>query len=466
MGDMLRHSMQAKVDLHADEESAADVDGKGTEAKPLARRSHIRWTKYVIATWIGVLLASRLILSKLAWLEAVVLTPAVMCLWLVVEPRGSASNLIIQRVISLAVVLSTISSHLPSRLAVAITGLCILWFGLSTVPVRNAATESAVPVVTSVLLMIVVLLIDNFCVWVVAATFTKGRHYMTAPFPLQDNGKRLVQHFLSDLTRSEVVSIRRLSNAQWTLVAALGASLVMVDVVRPNGRTLYRLGRRAVLTLASARAVRIVSFCLTVLPSQSRECYTRRFPVPPEDWVEWIMVGMRPYTNGGCNDLIVSGHAVVLTTLACVSASVGSGIIFQSSIWLLVAIDFLAEIYEGFHYSVDMWLGTLLVVMFWKVMSSVEDAGNSSFVAPRRLAVWDLPVSTVAFYTFPVATALAQMTLLPREMANAIIVIYALTALGFLVMSVRCRTEDRATYQHRAQHTLLTLLFLALGIYL
>ena len=198
-------------------------------------------------------------------------------------------------------------------------------------------------------------------IWVVSATFTDGQLVSTAPKKLQDNGQLLLQRLLQNLTKRQVVGLRRLWNVQWSLVSCLGASLVVVDVFEPH-RQLYSLGVRAVLTLAAARFIRTISFVLTVLPSQVRNCYQQHYPYPPPvDWVEWIWVGLLPASHGGCNDLIISGHATVTSTLASVVASVGDNMWFSTALWTLVALDYAVEIYEGFHYSVDMWLGMVSV---------------------------------------------------------------------------------------------------------
>ena len=440
------------------------------------------------------LVISYAVLSKLAWLRCVTLSPVVFCFWLVVEPNKNRP--LSQRILPLALVVTTISAQLPVFMGAAFAALGILAFGLCTIPAwtmheesfpddkvnsnnhsndSNSAThdklrikpESALPVVTAVMVMIAVLLMDNFFVWVVAATFRPGQSYSTAPDALQDNGQLVFQWLLSDLTRRQVVSLRRLWNIQNGLIACLGASFVSLEVFREQGRTLYRISRRAVLTLAAARFIRVVSFTLTVLPSQSKRCYVQKFPVPPpEDWMEWILVGFRPYSHGGCNDLIISGHATVVSVLACISASVGTNVAFQACLWSMVFLDFCVEIYEGFHYSVDMFLGAVLVCLLWRVLAPTEDAGPVP-VTPRQ-PLHKLSKTTVGLYCLPVLGAYAQLIILPRAITIPVIVLYAMAAVALLATSMRHKETPlrQAAYQHAAQHTLLCLLFFALGIYL
>jgi hypothetical protein len=272
---------------------------------------------------------------------------------------------------------------------------------------------------------------------------------------------------------------------------------------------MYGLARRAVLTLASARVLRTVSFLLTVLPSQVKSCYAQRFPPPPPpaDWPGWVRVGLLPASHGGCNDLIVSGHATVVATLACACTSVSEDPSFRLAVWCLVVMDFCVEVYEGFHYSVDMWLGLVLVCLLWRAMSWVEfpsrapGTGSVSAVpgtaspkpsqppparfAPcvsRRDAVW---------YGVPALVAYLQATglVLPRAWSNAMIVAYvAAGAAGFARSSAGQRARSRdggagaapspdirhedtggARHQssiHYAQHLLLCAAFLTLVTYL
>ena len=85
------------------------------------------------------------------------------------------------------------------------------------------------------------------------------------------------------------------------------------------------------------------------------------------------MVGMTPQSHGGCNDLIVSGHATVTATMACVSVSLANDSLFTVAVAWLLGMDYLVEVYEGFHYSVDMWMGAVLCSLLWRVWKPIED---------------------------------------------------------------------------------------------
>lgn len=296
--------------------------------------------------------AHQLRLSRHFSLRIVTLLPVALSLYTGVSPRQEKS--LQRRILPLTLVLTVVSAQLPTYVAAGLAAAAILAFSVATKPndtnnknnkkhfhqgsstIRSEVAAAAArtnnnskhplrnnkqgptfaTVVIAVCFMIAVLLTENFLIWVVSATFEAGQDAATAPPPLQDNGQRVLQHFLVQLSKQQVVGLRRLWNTQWSLVACLGASFVVVELYQQHARrTLYSVATRAAVTVAAARFVRTVSFVLTVIPSQVRNCYAQRFPVPPPtDWMEWIWVGLMPRSHGGCNDLIISGHATITAT--------------------------------------------------------------------------------------------------------------------------------------------------------
>ena len=124
------------------------------------------------------------------------------------------------------------------------------------------------------------------------------------------------------LKRRQVATLRNMMNVEWILVSCLALSIVSLEM---DGyrmkRNLWSIALRALLTVAIARVIRTISFLITVLPSQYPACYFHRFPTPPEDWSSWLLVGLTPRVNGGCNDLIISGHATITTIVTVAGAS-------------------------------------------------------------------------------------------------------------------------------------------------
>ena len=244
----------------------------------------------------------------------------------------------------LTLIVTVGSAQLPPYLGAALAAAAIIAFSIVTRPARFDTTTSSshvasssnnsnnsyhhhhrsnvtfATVVRSIITMIAVMLVENFLIWVVSATFVPGQSATTAPPPLQDNGQRVLNYLFHTLwqlppSKSTIVSLRRLLNTQWSLVACVGTSFVVTELY-DRRRTLYGIANRALRTVAVARFIRTVAFILTVVPSQNPNCYRQRgFPVPPpRQWIDWIWIGIIPRSHGGCNDLIVSGHATIIST--------------------------------------------------------------------------------------------------------------------------------------------------------
>lgn len=376
-----------------------------------------------------------------------------------------------QRLVALAFVGAIICNQLPSSVSAALASLAMILFSLSTRPkegssvkTTDASTRQAqLRAVRAALLLVLVLLTDNFFVWVVAATYYPS--HAGLPQPLQDNG-RLVQQYwfesLLKLKRRDVQQLRATVNIEWALVAGLGAAFVVCELnwIKKSKRTLYSLATHAIYTLAAARFIRVVSFLMTVLPSQMPDCYRHHFPnPPPQDWYSWIQVGLLPNASGGCNDLIVSGHATVTSVLACISASVAGHWAFSLAIWSMLAMDFMIEVYEGFHYSVDMWMGALFTVMLWRILAPIEDAMAPPDGVQKRefYALSDTSAHDVVMHAVPSIGAYLVLAILPQSIANYCVILYFVAALVQIA---------RHGINHYVQHLLFCMLYIALGIYL
>lgn len=365
-----------------------------------------------------------------------------------------------QRFIALGAVGTVLGNQLPNFVSVALSFIGVAIFGLSSRPDGSSASgnKAKVAAILASILTALVFLIDNFSVWVVAATYTPG--ITGTPTPLQDNGRIVESYILDDmlgLNRRLMSKLRAVLNVQWVLVATVGVCLGVLDLQMVNKRTIYGVCIRALLTLASLRLVRVISFLLTVLPSQNPHCYRSHFPPPPDDWISWIQIGMLPEAHGGCNDLIVSGHATVLTTFCCVATSVAGNRLLSISLWLLVAIDFLIEIYEGFHYSVDMWMGALIGTMMWRIMSPLENIDNQGGLTKKLKPLSSVTTSDILSYSIPAATAFVFVVLLPKELFPYTVIL-CLIFIGAQMM--------RKGFTHHLQHILICLLFATLNIFL
>lgn len=431
------------------------------------------------------------------------------------------SDLPHQRYIPLTVVATIIGNQLPVYLSSAMAAVGIWIFGLASRPITTVASSSTFPsgdidtasggdfsrinnedtmrsntdrlqqrnkssysstkqkmsgplkTVLAVLVMIATLLTENFFVWVVSATYEPSQQLASLPTPLQDNGQitlRYVFNTVLSLSKREVVTLRNMINVEWILVSGLGLSLVAIEMQgAAMRRNLWSMALRGVLTMAAARFIRTISFLITVLPSQNPRCYFSHFPVPPpSDWGPWLLVGFTPQVNGGCNDLIISGHATVTSTLACVVTSIVGKSGFTAALWMLVAMDYMVEVYEGFHYSVDMWLGAVLVNFIWTVLAPLEDSPTSAsrgagtaeeaIAAKKFYPLNESTVSDMVLYMLPAFGSYIQVVgFIPKDLGNYTIVLY---------VAVVVYQISRFGFQQYTQHVLFCLLFMALGLYL
>jgi hypothetical protein len=369
-----------------------------------------------------------------------------------------------QRLIALGFVGSIAGNQFPHFVSAGLAAVALTAFSLSTRPLETKESAEAavsrravqVRVVYATLFLVMVLLMDNFFVWVVSATYYPSHSGL--PTPLQDNGRLIQKHFFEqmlDMKRRDVQQLRAAVNVQWALVAALAAAFVVCELQWVRKRTLYGVATHAIFTLTCARFIRVVSFLLTVLPSQMPDCYRGHFPnPPPEDWWSWLQVGFLPSTSGGCNDLIVSGHATVTSVLACVSTSVAGHWAFSIALWSMLAMDFMIEVYEGYHYSVDMWMGALFTVMLWRILGPLQETDEH---IPKREFQRTASAQDVFLYAVPPVGAYLVLVFSPRSIANNWIVLYCVAAMAQTV---------RNGINHYVQHLLFCVLFLALAIYL
>ena len=126
------------------------------------------------------------------------------------------------------------------------------------------------------------------------------------------------------------------------------------------------------------RTLRIVTFLLVVLPSPAPGCYIDRFEGTWEGRGWWHTMLMAKI-NGGCNDLLFSGH-VTFTTHALLAIYYTPGYkkfaLLLSPIWFMHA---LGVINDHKHYSVDVWLAVMITTMVWRIVY-LEGCINASSV--------------------------------------------------------------------------------------
>ena len=148
-------------------------------------------------------------------------------------------------------------------------------------------------------------------------------------------------------------------------------------------RSVFGIAARTCATIALARAIRVVSFMLTVVPNPKPGCYNRQFSDAPRQYEDgWHLIeygSSRIRGTGGCNDLIFSGHGVIYMSgflcLATHGISLGSFVVF-----LAVLHASCKEALDQTHYGVDMFLAIAVTALSWRECHTVETwvTGNSS----------------------------------------------------------------------------------------
>ena len=401
----------------------------------------------------------------------------------------TSDDLMHQRYIPLTVAATIIGNQFPVYISSAMATIGITIFGLVSRPIiidENKTTSKSksksnqpsssslsgpLKTVLAVLLMITVLLTENYFVWIVSATYkpSQNPNFDQLPTPLQDNGQITMRYLFNTilgLSKRDIVLLRNMISVEWILVSGLGLSLVAIELQgQQMKRNLWSMALRGVLTLAAARFIRTISFLITVLPSQNPKCYFGHFPFPPPtEWIPWLLEGLKPQVNGGCNDLIISGHATVTSTLACIVTSIVGKPLFTTALWMFVAMDYMVEVYEGFHYSVDMWLGAVIVNFIWTTLAPLEQEDNTNnhdnddSKTRKFYSLQDATTSDVIRYLLPaLGTYIQVVGIIPQNLGNYTIISYVIIVIVQLYQS---------GFQQYTQHLLFCLLYMALGVYL
>ncbi|CAF4437690.1 unnamed protein product, partial [Rotaria sp. Silwood2] len=128
-----------------------------------------------------------------------------------------------------------------------------------------------------------------------------------------------------------------------------------------HGPTGLKVLQKGVRCLTIARAIRVITFSLTILPNPNPMCNFTG-PIDP--------LNLSP--GGACNDLLYSGHVIVYTisalavTILCSLYPFGPfRLLIRLFIWIQVFQRMIRAVVEFHHYSVDMFLGLCVTLLIW-----------------------------------------------------------------------------------------------------
>lgn len=230
-------------------------------------------------------------------------------------------------------------------------------------------------------LLLLELLVENFLCWVVSALDSNKYNYR----PLQDLGEELLLWLCNSFP---VVHAMLRTFGGWSiyhfmlLVVVIASGVVLPDKKLAHGRLSgFAMAARVAATVAVSRAIRTLSFMATVLPNPRYRCYQSKFPPVPDGWLEFIKVGFaRMRGNGGCNDLIFSGHGGIYTVAMCMFQTYYGGMV-SPLVWLAFMHIMCMEILDKTHYTVDMLLAWVVTYLTWYRLEWVADVSKE--ISPR-----------------------------------------------------------------------------------
>ena len=107
-----------------------------------------------------------------------------------------------------------------------------------------------------------------------------------------------------------------------------------------------------------------------------------------------------------------------------------------------------------------MWLGAILVNFIWNTLSFVEDSSNQrQEKAPKKafIPLQDATFADIVKYSAPAVGSFLQLNgIIPDDLANYTIIFY------FVAVAYRI---SRIGFEQYSQHSLICVLFMAIGIY-
>mmetsp|Transcript_298 Transcript_298/g.861 ORF Transcript_298/g.861 Transcript_298/m.861 type:complete len:244 (-) Transcript_298:305-1036(-) len=228
--------------------------------------------------------------------------------------------------------------------------------------------------------------------------------------PLQDNVELALHSMSRILPQRWVASLMRMLMKPWMEITQLLIALILLgvsvlfDQVAFSG---FGMMTRAIHTITVTRIIRTGAFMCTVLPSQRPGCYERRFPPVPKSWTKFFVIGFtKMRAMGGCNDLVISGHAIVYVVAPLAFQTYYGKGWASSLLWAAVAYSCIRAPITKQHYSVDMFLAVVVTALVWHWAAWAYDSRpwrqrhKSEGADPKQWALTGLILSVLAVVSF------------------------------------------------------------------
>lgn len=268
----------------------------------------------------------------------------------------------------------------------------------------NDELKHVLTFVKSVLVLLLVVIIENFCTWATSASDIYKYSYT----PLQDNVEIATLWLFKKIPLIQSIVMGWRVDMHWLLYSFVSLCLSVIwDQVPFSG---FGMAARFMDAIAWTHALRTIAFMITVLPNPRPGCYIANFPPVPSTVWEFIQIGFSAKRGSGCNDLVISGHGVVyaavplaLQTFYSPAAS-SSGAGHKRSIgWLAAPIAWLAvtklclqEVVDKTHYSVDMLLAVACTALVWNWRERVYPVNAAWKKRPSKAVADPVPRGLIA----------------------------------------------------------------------
>ena len=138
------------------------------------------------------------------------------------------------------------------------------------------------------------------------------------------------------------------------------------------------LGTKFLRSIVFGHGTRIVAFMLTTVPAPRSNCAKMKFHLDAD--AEWSWKEAATHRGGGgCNDLIFSGHFVIIMNTCLLFNEVYDEYcggrnqrLHKFTKWYLrtaALFSAMDMVRGGHHYSVDVYLAFLVTMLYWKYAS-------------------------------------------------------------------------------------------------
>lgn len=175
---------------------------------------------------------------------------------------------------------------------------------------------------------------------------------------------------------------------------AYAITLALLSSRREGGVPFFASLAKLAQALRWCRLLRVACFTSTVLPSQTPDCFLNRYDETYSTEEHWAQALTHWRAGGGCNDLIFSGHFVVLGLSALLHSSLCNGSFLSTLLWIRMVHAGLRIVYGHFHMSVDLIVSAVVTCLLWRALplphgaATRQECARGSALPATPWAAW------------------------------------------------------------------------------